>query len=391
MINKFLKFRPNQAFLYIAIAIISIGSIFLVSFNRSKIAGLNKIVADLENGASVLNQRTNNLVKENASLKNEGPKQQLGSFNQVVEKYESVKAKTAEYKSKGVNINKAQSELAKVIDLIFEMEYSKADRKLTLLNDELEKLLKEKLAAAIPKPQPTNNCTKPTLGHCKITVSTNSGTFYVDVVTIDLNSATVVTDTANSSDCSNNCPAKSLLSYVNENGASHGIHGTYFCPPDYVSCNGKVNSYDFPVYNSDLKKWLNDDTLFWSNRAMMVFTSNSAVFYQQANSFSSLSGMRAAIANFPGLVSNGKNIVNNYSITSAQLTKGYRGALGSNGSSVYLIVSTSATVKDMANILIALGIQNGLNLDGGGSTALVYNKSYIYGPGRSLPNAVVFK
>jgi len=391
MINRLRRFRPNKTFLYITIILFSLSSIFLVGYNRKEIDSLNNIVVNLENSASILNQRLHNLITENTSLKNEGSKKQLDSFNQVVEKYESVKAKAADYKSKGVDIGSAQTELAKTINLIFESKYSKADRKLTLLNDELEKLLKERLAASSQKSEPSNNCTKPTLGYCKINVSTNSGVFSVDIVTIDLNSTTVTTDTANSSDCSNNCPAKSLLSYVNENGATHGIHGTYFCPPDYVSCSGKVNSYDFPVYNSDLKKWLNGDTLFWSNRAMMAFTSNQAVFYQQANSFTSLPGMRAAVANFPGLVGNGENIVNNYSLTSAQLTKGYRGAIGSTGTNVYLVVATSATVEDMASILVALGVQNGLNLDGGGSTALVYNKSYIYGPGRSLPNAVVFK
>src|SRR3972149_1777574 len=79
-------------------------------------------------------------------------------------------------------------------------------------------------------------------------------------------SKTPVTDTANSSDCFSNCPAKSLISYVKANGASSGMNGTYFCPPDYASCAGKVNSFDFPVYSSRLRKWLNEDNLFWSNR-----------------------------------------------------------------------------------------------------------------------------
>jgi len=36
-----------------------------------------------------------------------------------------------------------------------------------------------------------------------------------------------------------------------------------------------------------------------------------------------------------------------------------------------------------------LGVKYALNLDGGGSSALYLNGSYIVGPGRSLPNAVI--
>ena len=124
---------------------------------------------------------------------------------------------------------------------------------------------------------------------------------------------------------------------------------------------------------------------------MMAFTSSSAVFYPQANTYSGLSGLKAAIVNFPGLVHNGKNIVNNYSLTSAQLTKGSRGGIGVKGSTVYLVVAQSATVKDLASVMLAIGVDHALNLDGGGSSALYYSGSYKVGPGRSLPNAVVFK
>jgi hypothetical protein len=38
----------------------------------------------------------------------------------------------------------------------------------------------------------------------------------------------------------------------------------------------------------------------------------------------------------------------------------------------------------------ALGATGALNLDVGGSTAMIFNGRYVYGPGRKLPNAVVF-
>ena len=169
------------------------------------------------------------------------------------------------------------------------------------------------------------------------------------------------------------------------------MNGTYFCPADYASCADKVASYDFPVYNSNLHKWLNEDKMLWSNRAMLAFTGGSAVFYPQANAYTSLGGIKAGIVNFPGLVQNGANIVGNYSLTSAQYTKGNRGGIAVKGSGVYLIIAKSASVPDLANIMIALGVTHALNLDGGGSSALYSNGSYKVGPGRSLPNAVILK
>ncbi|OGY26216.1 MAG: hypothetical protein A2Z24_01475 [Candidatus Woykebacteria bacterium RBG_16_44_10] len=152
-----------------------------------------------------------------------------------------------------------------------------------------------------------------------------------------------------------------------------------------------MNSYDFPVYNSNLNKWLNEGNLSWNNRAMLAFTSSGAVFYPQANTYTGLPGLRAAITNFPGLVAGGNNIVGNYSLTSAQLTKGTRGGVGVKGNTLYLVIASSATVPDLAAIMMALGVNSALNLDGGGSAALVYQGSYKVGPGRSLPNAILFK
>ena len=57
----------------------------------------------------------------------------------------------------------------------------------------------------------------------------------------------------------------------------------------------------------------------------------------------------------------------------------------------FLIIANSATVIDLANIMQALGMEQALNLDGGGSSALYYQGEYKVGPGRQLPNAIIFK
>ena len=389
--------RSFSSFSLLLIFLLTIEILLLFSVNKKNISNLDLVIADLKGQAETLQKDVENLAKENIALKHENLRKQLDSYNQIVGKYEAVKDKSKIYKKQGVKVGSVKTGLQAAIDLILGKKYKDADKKLTALDNELEKLFKakqradalaaaKKAKAAAPKP-----CTIPTSGYCRLSIKTGNGAFTIHVVAVDLNSKTPVTDTANSSDCFSNCPAKSLLSYLTSNGASSGMNGTYFCPPDYASCAGKVNSFDFPVYNSRLRKWINEDKLFWSNRAMLAFTSGGHKFYPLSSTYSSLSGLKAAIVNFPGLVSSGKNIVNNYTLTSAQLVKSYRGGIGVRGKTLYMVVAQSATVKDLAAIFMAIGVNDALNLDGGGSSALIYNGSYKFGPGRALPNAIVFK
>ena len=61
-----------------------------------------------------------------------------------------------------------------------------------------------------------------------------------------------------------------------------------------------------------------------------------------------------------------------------------------DGGKVLLIVAPAATMHEFAEIFKALGAQNAPNLDGGGTAALWFG-GYKVGPGRALPNAIVFK
>ncbi len=393
---KSFRITPSIAILiYIAI-LLSVLILYGEMSNRSVILSLKEIGGELNSEVSDLSKNIDNLTKENEALKKEDAKVQLRAYNEAVEKYEVVKEKSKDYKLQGVNVGSVGKKLDSVVDLIFGRKYSKADKLLTDLSKQLDTLLKKKKAADAAKkakaaPKKPACSSLPSSGFCAFPVKISSGTFTIDAIGINLSNATAVTDTAISSNCTNNCATKSLQSYITSNNGFAGIHGTYFCPPDYISCSGKVNSFDFPVYNSRLKKWINEDKLFWSNRAMMAFTSSGAVFYPQANTYSSLSGLKAGLVNHPGLVHNGKNIVGNYSLTSAQKIRGLRGGVAVKGSMVYLINARNVTVAEFAKIMVALGVTHALNLDGGGSSALYYKGSYKVGPGRSLPNALIFK
>ncbi len=342
-----------------------------------------------------LSAQVKSLLKVNNQLQNEDTRATLTTINNTIEKYETVKNKSADYKNQGVDTASVDSQFPTAVDLILQKKYSEADALLTKLDTDLETALKAKQAADAAKPKTTTTTTTstcssvPTSGYCQLSVKVGSTSFSVYLVAGNVSS--VWTDTANSDNCADNCPTKALASYVSADGGYAGINGTYFCPPDYSSCAGKVSSFDFPVYNSNLKKWINEDKLAWTNRAMMAFTSSSAVFYPTANSYSGLGGIKAGIVNFPGLLQNGQNIVGNYTLTSAQQTKGNRGGVGVKGSTVYLVITKSATVNDLAEIMKSMGISNALNLDGGGSSALYYNGSYKVGPGRALPNALILK
>lgn len=219
--------------------------------------------------------------------------------------------------------------------------------------------------------------------------STSSGSNYT-VVSYDLASITVATDAGSDDDCANDCPVKPLAQYVAENGGRGGMNGTYFCPPDYPSCAGKVNTFDFPVWNNRKKKWMQSDKLFWNGRGMMVFRSGSAQFFPNAAAVGAPSDISGGIVNYPSLLSGGKLVLDEGSLSENQKTKGTRSGIGFGSGKLFMVVASSADMKDLAGIFLSLGATDALNLDGGGSVAL-YNGGYKRGPGRNLPNAVVVK
>lgn len=242
------------------------------------------------------------------------------------------------------------------------------------------------VAEVVPTPTPTPT-PKPAPPP---TANLTSGSNY-SVLTYDLASITVVTDSANDDDCSNSCSTKSLAQYVSDNGGQAGINGTYFCPPDYSWCSSKVNSYDFPIWNNRKKKWMRADTLFWGGRGMMVFRPGSAQFYSNASGSGAPSDITGGIVNYPSLISGGNIVLDEERLSdNLKTTKGTRSGVGIGNGKLFLVVARAANMRDLANIFLSLGAKDALNLDGGGSSAL-YSGGYKAGPGRSLPNALIVK
>lgn len=239
-----------------------------------------------------------------------------------------------------------------------------------------------------PQPVVTNNNTPPSLGYSLQNVSVDGKTFKVAIIAADLNSTRVIIDSASDSDCAKDCPVLSLGDYVGRNGAWAGINGSYFCPADYASCADKKNSFDTLVMNKN-KTYFNSDNNVYSTVPAAIFMPGGARFVSQSLEWGRDSGVDAVIANYPLLVRGG-----NINFTEATNEPKFGGAasrtfISAKGNMVYIGVVFAASMGESAKVLQAIGMQEALNLDQGGSTALWFG-GYKAGPGRNIPNAILF-
>lgn len=243
------------------------------------------------------------------------------------------------------------------------------------------------------KPEPastpaTTNNTPPGAGYQHQVVNVEGQNFPVSIVAADLNSTKVIVDTASDSDCSDNCPVLALADYVGRNGAYAGINGSFFCPADYDSCKGKSNSFDTLLMNKN-KHYFNSNNNVYSTVPAAIFSVGSARFVGRSLEWGRDTSVDSVIANYPLLVSGG-NI--NFTENPAEPKFGQKGPrtfLATRQGMVYIGVVSNATMGESAQVLKALGMDEALNLDEGGSTALWYG-GYKAGPGRNIPNAVLF-
>lgn len=240
----------------------------------------------------------------------------------------------------------------------------------------------------VPTAAPVSNNIPPSRGYSRQSVKTDAGTFVVSIVAADTNSTTVIVDTASSSDCASNCPVLSLGDYVTRNGGWAGINGTYFCPKDYPSCSGKENSFDLLVMNKD-KYYFNSDNNVYSTNPVVGFRGGSVSFVSAGSQWGRDTSLNGVLMNYPLLVFN-SNVVFGGGSDPKMGSRGSRSFVANKGSMVYIGVTQNVTVAENALVMKAMGMDNALNLDSGGSTAL-WHGGYKVGPGRAIPNAIIFK
>jgi exopolysaccharide biosynthesis protein len=239
------------------------------------------------------------------------------------------------------------------------------------------------------------------------TIKTERGDFKVDVVRIDLKNPNLkILSLAAADTCSGkSCAADNLANYVFKNKGFAGVNGSYFCAS--AGC-GKANYYFFPVYNSLTGVMINQDQLkYWTTGPIVAFDSENKFYYfKDSREFKSVAyfeesqgvKLQAALGNRPRLVENKMNVLIDWDLDNGQkVGKYWRNALGYKDDALdprrgelYLVIARQATVDDLAVIMKAMGMDYAINLDGGSSSALIYNGEYMLGPGRDVPNALVF-
>ncbi|VVA43618.1 conserved hypothetical protein [Candidatus Roizmanbacteria bacterium] len=328
----------------------------------------------------------NNLKSQDQYKINKDLESKIKSIETTYSKTVLVYEKLLDLKNVTKKTEKFDSTFANILTLLSERNYSSAEADLLTFEKEIG-TEKQKILASfqIPANVPENN-TPLGAGYSNQVVKSDVGDFLVGIIAADLNSARAIVDTASDSDCKNDCPVMSLGDYVSRSGAFAGINGSYFCPADYPSCSDKKNSFDTLAMNKN-KKYLNSDNNVYSTVPAVIFSGNTVRFVGQSLEWGRDTGVDAVLAMQPLLVSNG-NIVFNGDGEPKRGSKGNRSFVGANGSTVYIGVVFNATVAEAAHVLKTMGVQNALNLDNGGSTAL-WSSGYKAGPGRNIPNALL--
>lgn len=331
-----------------------------------------------------IEESKNLLEEEYQRLKSGGTTEITEQVDEVYNLYKDAVSKISRNNGAGLDTQEISNKFSAWGTKFLNQEFVALKTEISETNTDLDSRYRNYLATLPPPTTPAG-----TKGYSYQNVVTNRGTFGVHLIKLPLSEVSVKTVTANNETCINDCPTKPLAQYAQENGAYAGMNGSYFCPPDYSSCAGKVNSFDFAVYNSSVGRWLNENALGWNKTGLVTFSGGWPTFYERSTDYGG-GGVSAGISNYPSLLKGGNIVVNDGNLTSYQKdVKGPRGVVGADGTNIYLAIVTGATVTDAAYAMQALGAQDALNLDGGGSSAMYIGGSYKVGPRRSLPNAVL--
>jgi hypothetical protein len=389
---------PKAAFL-IAILFLATSVAFLFittryQETRSEVSMLEIMSMDLGSENETLKtelaenlMKLNKLESEDQYQINKELQSRINSIETTYKKAVSTYEDLLKLKENSKDTKEFDQEFTNAIVALANQDYEGANTKLTSLSADIASEQAAIVASfTIPANVPESN-SAPGSGYSRQTVGTEIGQYLVSLVAGDLSSTRVVVDTASDGTCTDNCPVLPLATYVSRNGAYAGINGSYFCPADYPSCAGKTNSFDTLLMNKN-KTYFNSDNNVYSNVPAVIFGGSYIRFVGASSEWGRDTGIDSMIANQPLLVSGG-NVVFGGDGDPKKGSKAGRSFVANKGNTVYIGVVHSATVAESAIALKALGMENALNLDSGGSTAL-WSGGYKVGPGRNLPNVILF-
>ncbi|NCU43314.1 hypothetical protein EOL72_03135 [Candidatus Falkowbacteria bacterium] len=246
------------------------------------------------------------------------------------------------------------------------------------------------------------------LGKDVVLVKTDRGSFLTTILKIDLRQPNlkVLTLAAEPRPCPEGvCAAKPLKEYLEAGQGFAAINGSYFCSGN--DCGG-LNYYFSPLYESRWEVMINRDKMNFPTTGPIAIIDNENHWHYfkdvrdfvSPENFQAITGrtVSAALSNQPRILENGENVLETNKLTTAQKNRGTRQALAYKDNpryrgqgALYLISIGNATLEDLGAVLEKFHFDNALNLDGGGSAALIYENEFLVGPGRDIPNAIVFK
>lgn len=371
-------------FILTVVLIISL-SVFAFKINQQNI-----VSSKLTNQLQVTAAKLNNLQNQDQYKINQSLKKNIDNIQASYKSSLGLYQRILDLKAQKQDTSNLDKMFAQSLNYLSNLNYSSGSASLTLLAIDIKKqedVLAVSQMPALAVQNVAQSNTPPGSGFSVQSVTTDNGNFTVYIIAADLNSTKVIVDTASGSDCGNNCPTLSLSDYVSRSGAYAGINGSFFCPAEYPSCAGKTGSFDLLVMNKD-KTYFNSANNVYSTNPAVIFTGNTARFVGQALEWGRDTGVDAVLSNYPLLVSGG-NVVYGGGGDPKFEPKGARGFVANKGNTAYIGDVLNASMQDSAKVLKALGMDNAMNLDEGGSTAL-WSGGYKLGPGRSLPNAILF-
>jgi len=136
------------------------------------------------------------------------------------------------------------------------------------------------------------------------------------------------------------------------------------------------------------KTYFNSANNVYSGNPAVIFGDGYVRFVSAASQWGRDTSPNGVLSNYPLLLSGGQ-VSFGGDDDPKKGSKGARSFVANKGNTVYIGVVHSATVAESARALQALGMENAMNLDDGGSTAL-WSGGYKVGPGRNLPNSILF-
>jgi len=387
------KFFPGQKWMTIVIVVIGVLLFFAVGYSiYLYMQNATLRIAASKNAATIaeVNKKLSDIQSQDPYKTNTALKQQIdqvqNTFIQSVTVYENL----LDLENPPKDIKGLDALYANVLTELSKNDYAGATQSLANISLKItaeQSRLVAAAAAAIPKNVPVSTSAPSSGGYSRQQVTTDVGNFLVDIVAGDLGSTKVIVDTASDSTCSNNCPVLPLATYVSRSGAYAGINGSYFCPTSYPTCAGKTNSFDLLLMNKN-KTYFNSDNNVYSVNPGVVFGGSYVKFVSAVSQLGRDTSIDGVISNFPLLVFN-SNIAFSGSGDPKINSASSRSFVANKGNTVYIGVVHGASTEQVAHVMKSLGMDNALNLDDGGSAAFWYG-GYKVGPGRDLPNAILF-